>query len=309
MKIENVTTHAQTSDDLSPERIGRITGSSLGAILGLSKWGTTESAMRSMIRSVMGAPSEFAGNIATDWGNTNEPVALSEYRSKSNCEPINCDFYAGDLEGMKVGASPDGEQADGYLLEVKCPFGKRKDIPNAAQHLAEHPDYEAQMQWQMICADRLITRFIVWTTKGVDWVDVPRNEFWLLANIEKIKAFWNDFVHLTKHPDLCEQYLNDKDGSFVIRTDDAFLDAADDYAALDAQIKKLQERQDVIKKQLLELAGKQKSKGGGVTINGSERKGAVDYAKVPQLVGVDLEPYRKKGSTSWTVKCGGGSDE
>jgi len=311
MQITNVTTHAQTSDDLSPERIGRITGSAVGAILGLSKWQKPDDVMRSMVRALFDAPSEFTGNIATEWGNDHEDEAIEHYEhyfEKLNVEKMP--FYAGDLEGMKVGASPDAhDEDDDCLLEVKCPFGKRNEKPNAAQHLAEHPDYEAQMQWQMICTNKLLTRFIVWTNKGADWVDVPRNEFWLLANIEKIKAFWDDFVHLTKHPELCEQYLNDKDGGYVIRTDDAFLDIADDYLTITKQIKALEKQQEEIKKKLLEVNGKQKSKGGGVTIFSSEKKGNVDYKKVPELVGVDLEPYRKKGSTTWTVKCEGDSDE
>lgn len=307
MQITNVTTHEQTSDDLSPERIGRITGSAVGAILGLSKWQKPADVLRSMVRAVHGAPSEFTGSIATDWGNTNEGVALLSYAAKTNTTPINAPFYAGDLDAIKIGASPDAIVSEnGYLLEVKCPFGKRDQIPNAAEHLAEHPDYEAQMQWQMLCTDTPVTHFVVWTKHGSDFVSVPRNEFWLLANYGDIEAFWFELQTVLATPELYEPMLTDLDGGYVIREDDAFLDAADDYAALSAQIKKLEERQDAIKKQLLTLAGKQKCKGGDVTIFSTEKKGAVDYAKVPQLVGVDLEPYRKKGSTSWTVKVSGG---
>jgi len=303
MQISNVTTHEQTADALSAERVGRITGSAVGAILGLSKWQKPYDVMRSMVRAVHGAPSEFTGNVATDWGNTYEPVALMSYMTKTQHTPIAAPFYAGDLDGIKIGASPDAIVSEtGFLLEVKCPYGKRDQIPNAAQHLAEHPDYEAQMQWQMLCTDKPVTHFVVWTRHGSDYVSVPRNEFWLLANYAAIEAFWFELQTVLATPELYEPMLGDLDAGYVIREDVEFLDAADEYSAITSQIKKLEERQELIKKQLLTLAGKQKCKGGGVTIFSTERKGTVDYAKVPQLVGVDLEPYRKKGSLSWTVK-------
>lgn len=312
MKIVNVTTHEQTAADLSPERIGRITGSAVGAILGLSKFAKPADTLRSIVRAVHGAESEFKGNIATQWGKDNESVAMVKYLAAmeefgETRTLEQAPFYAGDLEEIKVGASPDAiELETDYFVEVKCPFGKRNAEANAAQHLAEHPDYEAQMQWQMICGDKKATVFVVWTTLGVDWVVVPRNEFWLLANIEKITAFWELLQSVLFNPDLYNPMLTELEEGYVIREDDAFLDAADDYVALGNQIKKLEERQNEIKARLIELADKKKCKGGGVTIFSSERKGAIDYAKVPQLAGVDLEPFRKKSSSSWTVKIAGG---
>ncbi len=33
-----------------------------------------------------------------------------------------------------------------------------------------------------------------------------------------------------------------------------------------------------------------------------DRKGAVDYGKIPQLAGLDLEPFRKKGTRAFLFK-------
>ena len=41
------------------------------------------------------------------------------------------------------------------------------------------------------------------------------------------------------------------------------------------------------------------AKGFGLTLSEVERKGNVDYKVVPELEGVDLEPYRKKSSKYW----------
>jgi hypothetical protein len=43
------------------------------------------------------------------------------------------------------------------------------------------------------------------------------------------------------------------------------------------------------------------TKGFGLTIIKTERKGSVDYSKVPELVGVNLDSYRKKSTTVWTI--------
>lgn len=40
----------------------------------------------------------------------------------------------------------------------------------------------------------------------------------------------------------------------------------------------------------------------GVNISKIEKKGAVDYKSVPQLQGVDLEPYRKEGSSYFKIE-------
>jgi len=44
---------------------------------------------------------------------------------------------------------------------------------------------------------------------------------------------------------------------------------------------------------LQSLATARRTYGGGVELLRSSRKGAVDYAKIPELRGIALEPYRK----------------
>ena len=47
---------------------------------------------------------------------------------------------------------------------------------------------------------------------------------------------------------------------------------------------------------LLALAQHPKESGAGVTVTRFWKAGSVDYKKVPQLQGVDLEAYRRKGA-------------
>ena len=69
----------QRSTEWFNARKGRITGSMVGAVLGVNPWSTPDDAMRTMVRSYFGADSEFTGNIATEYGVTNEPNATKDF--------------------------------------------------------------------------------------------------------------------------------------------------------------------------------------------------------------------------------------
>ena len=125
MHMTQAVTHEQTAASLSPERKGRITGSAVGAILGLSKFTSPDEMMRRMVRSYHGAESEFVGNIATEWGKKHEDEAIEALKGYLGIEVTHSPFFALELEGMRIGASPDGFTSDDGCLEVKCPFGSR----------------------------------------------------------------------------------------------------------------------------------------------------------------------------------------
>lgn len=49
------------------------------------------------------------------------------------------------------------------------------------------------------------------------------------------------------------------------------------------------------------LSENKNAKGGGFAFTCCRRKGAVDYSKVKELAGVDLEPYRKGSVVAWKI--------
>ena len=68
-------TPQQQSPEWFQARKGRVTGSMVGAILDIAPYMTRDQALRSMVRAYHGAPSEFTGNVATEYGNKNEEGA------------------------------------------------------------------------------------------------------------------------------------------------------------------------------------------------------------------------------------------
>lgn len=60
--------------------------------------------------------------------------------------------------------------------------------------------------------------------------------------------------------------------------------------------------EDKIKKELLKLSAGRNCKGYGIMVYHSERKGTIDYTKIPELRDVDLEKYRKDSTVVSTIK-------
>jgi len=70
----------QGSDDWFNARVGRVTASNVGAILGLSPFRKRADVMRSTVREYHGVLSEFTGNVATEYGNLYEHLARADYQ-------------------------------------------------------------------------------------------------------------------------------------------------------------------------------------------------------------------------------------
>ena len=303
MKIENRKYHPQTALELSAESKGRITASAVGAVLGLSKFATADDVLRRMVREHFGAEPEFVGNVATKWGHENEPQAIEDFAFWRAENVLPHDFVSCEIEGVLCGASPDGvmEKGEQGLVEIKCPYSLREQSVIAADFLGAHPEYYAQMQWQMVCADKPACLFVVWTAMGIDFARVEIEQNWLDKNMPRIKEFWDLYQATIADEKLYAPHLQSNKKEYAERDDDLFTFAAIEYQNAIAEQKAAEERVEEARKKLLEICT-ENTKGAGVTVYQSERKGAVDYKKIPQLDGVDLEQYRKKSTMVWTVK-------
>lgn len=291
--------------ELSAERKGRITASSIGAICGLSPYATRDDAMRRMVREYYGAEPEFTGNIATDWGHAHEQDALNALTDCTGSLVSDIGFCGLEVDGMMIGATPDGMLDDGTLVEVKCPFGSRNVELYANEYLDSRPDYRAQVQWQLMCSGKEKTAFGVWTLAGFDYMYLSADEKQQSELLEKAREFWGEYQSIIASAELSAQYLTTKEKQYTERDDDEYVDASSAYLAAIGALAIAEEAVKVAREKLLEVCGGENTTGCGLTVCASERKGAVDYKKVPELQGVDLEQYRKKSSTIWTVKTVG----
>lgn len=268
-------------------REGRITGSAVGAILGLSPWSTPDDVMRRMVREYHGQESEFKGNSATEYGQGMEEHAIGDFELETGLTVESAPFIQWEEDWL--GASPDGYINGGSLIEVKCPYGLRNQSPTMFKSIDEQPYYYAQMQIQMLVTDRYTCYFWQWSPHGHRLETVNFDPQWIEENLPKLREFYALYLSEREFPQ-AHKYIDG--GELVMRYRRA-------QAMLDVAKSDLEEaRQD-----LIESTDYKGGKVGDVQITLVKKKGNISYQKAVKdlLPDADLEPYRGKNSEYWRV--------
>jgi putative phage-type endonuclease len=187
-------------------------------------------------------------------------------------------------------ASLDGINAWNEVLEIKC--------PGAATHAialeGKVPDYYyPQLQHQLyVSGGELVYYF---SFDGIDGVivEVARNDDYIDKMLIEEWKFYQCLVNKTP-PEPAE-------GDYIQRDDALWNDCASRWQYLTNSIKELEKEEEEIRKQLIFLAGESNTKGGGISLCQVSRKGNVEYTRVPELKGVDVEKYRKEEIKTWRI--------
>lgn len=278
--------------DWLAQRIGRITGSRVAAILGLDKYKSRDDVMRDMVREYHGAESEFTGNEATVFGHEHEPEAITAYEDQAECLVISTGLHV-HADHDWLAASPDGLVGHDGLIEVKCPFRATYTT------LAEVPHYAAQIQLQLACTMRDWCDFVIWRDGGIIVERVEADPLWLFQHMPALEAFRAEYLATVASEEKSARHLIP-----LIREDLTWSALEAEYADAKAEADKAGARLEAAKKALIAEAGEQSQKGRLVQVIRSERSGTVDYAKAIEhyAPGADLSAYRKKPTVVYSVK-------
>lgn len=277
----------QRSEEWFKARANRITGSAIGAILGLSPFATPQDVMRRMVREYHGQPSEFTGNAATVYGQLNEPNALADYKIEHN-DVSECGFYVHpDFEWL--GASPDGLIGDDGLIEIKCPFGKRYDINPLFSTIDQQMHYYAQIQYQLFCTGRTWCHFYQWNSYGHSLEMVNFDPQFIEDTLPQLQDFYSCFITERSHN--AWKYI---DGGELVQK----------YKMAKAALEVAEAELDEAKQALIAATDGKGGKIGDLNITLAKRQGGIAYAKAVKdlLPDADLEAYRGKETEYWTVK-------
>lgn len=278
-------------------RKNKITGSAVGAILGHNPYKKPIEVMRDMVRAYHGLPSEFKGNVATEWGNVNEQSAINQYEMFHSSVPVTETGFHIHPQYDWLGASPDGLLSDTGVFEAKCPYSQRKNNPPIFKTLAEQPHYYDQTQIEMYCSGRSWCDFYQWAPHGDILEVVSISEEWLSENIPKLQAFYESFLVERELPN-ATRYLEEK---HIKVSDETLTDLVSRYVDINEKIKELEATKKDLLNEIVERCGERQSEVNGHKLTQVERKGSIDYKKVKELGGVDLEPYRKANSSYWKL--------
>jgi putative phage-type endonuclease len=281
--------------ELSLERKGRITGSAVGAILGMSPWMSPDDVMRRMVRDWHNAEPEFTGNQATAYGQFHEAGAIVDFEMATGKKVKPSQFYK---YGDWLGATPDGEIGEDGLIEVKCPYSLRNtDGDPKFKSIHDQPHYYAQLQIEMLCAGKKHVEFFQWSPKGSELDNIDFDQIWLEQHMPALMKFYERYLVERDNPG---KYLDPLRVEIETRHAKRLID---EYFFIAGEADRLDERKKEILAEIVDL-----SKGHDATICGHKltkvvREGAVSYAKAIKelLPNANLEPYRGKPSEFWKL--------
>lgn len=220
---------------------------------------------------------------------------------KNACDTLGIDFepavfVRGDYSASLDGISPDGKT----LLEIKIPAkGQQSDLwKQVASGEGVPANYQAQLAHQMHCCD---------AEKAVFWVYDPDADVGMAYHLARdelaltwglLEIAWKAFRESVDNLELPEPMGDDE----VPVEDQALLSVGDELIDVRTKLAALQAREKALEDALKESLPKThvsllETPHGALRAQWVTRVGAVDYSKIPQLQGMDLEPFRKKSTT------------
>jgi len=150
---------------LDARREGKLTGSMVGAAIGVNPHCSKQKAYR-----LITGEEVFEGNEMTDWGNEHEKDAIAAYEIiTGEIVDKSLDEQA-FIEWEFIGITPDGF-TDKYI-EAKCPYSH--NIPDEVP-----PHYMAQIQTGMQITGFGQAHLVYWTPERLVVFEVARSaEYW-----------------------------------------------------------------------------------------------------------------------------------
>lgn len=271
----------QNSDSWRKWRDKGIGASDAPIILGVSPFKTPFQLWEEKVglkKSVSGE------NFATQKGHDFENIAREHYQFKVGFAVEPCNVEHPKFKFIR--ASLDGARFDKKVItEIKNP-GREAHAEAIAGRVPTY--YIPQVQHQLACVPEAEEcHYWSFCDNHGALVVVKRDEELIQKILEAELEFWNCVK--SKRP----VELSDKDWK-VIDSQPA-KDLVQLFRIHKEKIEELEAKQKEIKAQLLEYGeGHKRIICDGLSIGEIARAGAVDYKKIPELQGVDLDAYRKK---------------
>jgi len=283
----------QRSIEWFAKRKGKITGSNVGAILGLSPFKKPCDVMRQMVREYHGAESEFTGNILTRYGTDCEPIAISAFENETGFKVIETGFHIHPYFSW-LGASPDGFIGENSLIEIKCPFSKRHGN-EPFKKIEEQLYYYAQIQIELFCTNKKQALFYQWSAHHTAIELVQFDQSWIDYYVPKLYEFYKQFLLEINNPAHLEPLVS------VAEQNDELVKR---YHSAKVAMEEAKADLEEIKAELIKLADGKKTQLGDILIYPIERKGSINYSKIVKehLPDLDLIPYTGKATSTWGIK-------
>lgn len=293
----------QRSEEWFKARVGVITGSRVGSILGVNPYQTADDVLRDMVREYFGAEKEFKGNAATNHGEKMEPVALSFYEKQSGnkVEQTGIVFHE---KYEWLGASPDGLIGIDGGLEIKCPYWAKTPYS-----VHEKPSYYAQCQHVMAVCDLEWMDFLCYINEDSFLIErLHREHDWLSTNLSKLEKFRTRYLAAISDDSAANQHLSSGPQHVSDMRSERMSDLFIQIKEAEKAIAPLKDEFDTLKKELGTEFGSFQT--GRIKVTRVEKRGSVNHSAIYKEVGVEkllsekgksLDDYRKEAVVSFNV--------
>ncbi len=272
----------QGTDEWLHYRTSRITATDACVIMGVSKWKTKLELYNEKINE----NTNVFMNDRMKRGTDLEPMARELFCIQNGIEVsprvITKEWAMASLDGMS--------ECGNYIVEIKCPGEKDHAIALSGK-VPDH--YYPQIQHQLYVTG--LDWAFYYSFDGTDGVTlvVQRDDDY----IEKMVAEELKFYECLESRIVPEP----SDSDYVNRNDDLWNVYASQWISVLERMKDLEREQENIRNELIFLTAEHNTKGCGISVQKVERKGNVDYSKIPELSGVDLDKYRKESTSNWRI--------
>ena len=268
-------------------RRNKIGASDAAAIMGLSPWKTRYQVWE---EKVYGKEQTQTGAMRR--GSYYEEEARGAFEKLTGVS-VKPKVIVSDERDWQM-ASLDGISFDGTVFtEIKVPNREAHELAKSGI-IADY--YNIQMQHQYATSSKLekglYFSYFPDQKEGV-LVEIKRDDLLIEQMLKEEEKFYELMLSKTPPP------LSERD--YALKDDANWNDAANEWRELSSYIESLTEKKEMLREQLIVLANGQSSKGAGIRLTRSMSKGLVNYKKIPELIGVDLEAYRNPPIEKWTL--------
>lgn len=254
-------------------------------IMGVSPYETAYQLWQRKLDLVPPKQSTYAMNR----GHELEPVARDQAQQRLGCELSAQVKFHPSIPWMMAtvdGISPDSQT----LVEIKCP-GAIDQRTALEGHIPEK--YIPQLQHQLeVCELEKGFYFSFDGQEGV-MLEFYRDDKYIKKLVSIEKEFYSCMQDLTPPA------LTNRD--FYQIDCPEWDQVALRWKQINSQLTALEQEEKKLREWFIQRCCNQSSSGGGVNVTRFVRKGSIDYAKIPQLKGVEVEKYRKKSVEVWKI--------
>jgi putative phage-type endonuclease len=284
----------QGSDEWLQWRNNGIGGSDVASIMHKSPWKKIDQLW--LEKTGQAEPEDMSSNFIVQRGHALEPEARTYFEDMSGKKFDPALFEHDEFTFLKYSSDGYNEELN-EIIEIKCNGDKSHQLA-LCQQLPDY--YMLQIQYGLMVSNAKKCYYISYNPNH----ESPFVSFQIMPDKElqekiltKTKRFWLSNVLDKKIPMTLQQEEEVKDKAFealCLKYKEKFL-----------TLEKMEEELNIIKKDIeanLINKGLKRANCANVFIQQIERAGSVDYSKVPELKGVDLEQYRKKGTSYYQIK-------